>query len=134
MHAFHNLPHLCQTLQRSLDEEQSFPRGFHSSFPSINGFHSARKYIHASGEPCAHHCAPNASRLGRSGTCHQNYKFVGQDFLQARYSFSIPAHPIWLSLACHATILRWRHDRYYYKPSHKSLLCVAASAATSTRQ
>jgi hypothetical protein len=123
--AFHNRPQLHHTFSRSLDEQQSFARRFYLSFPPINGFEGARKYVHTSGEPGIHRSARNASRFGGSRTRHQNYKFVGQDFLQPRYSFSIPAHPIWLPPACHATIHRWRRDHYYFKPSHGLVLWVA---------
>jgi hypothetical protein len=113
VHAFHGRPQLHQTFARCFYEQQTLLCRFDLPFPPVNGFDGARKYVHTRSESCIDHSARDASRFSRIGTSHQNYKFVRQDFLQARYSFSIPAYRIWLPLACHATILCRRHDHYY---------------------
>jgi hypothetical protein len=108
VHAFHSRVQLREMFARSLNQQQTFARGLDLPLPAINGVDSSRKYIHASGQIRLHHGARDSPRFCGSGARHQNHKFVGQEFLQARYSFSFPSYPKWSPVACHATILRRR--------------------------
>jgi hypothetical protein len=102
---------LRKMLSRCFDQQQTLLRGFHFPFPSINRSDRTGKNVYACSQARFHDSVRDAFRFRRAPARDQHYKFIRQDFLPARYSFSQTSFPS----------LSSSHDRLQYLPEDENI-------------